>query len=242
LIPGRRTAVQLSVRRDGLRMLVDGKPIIDWHGTAEQLGNESYYTNGFPSTLFVTTKTRFTIHRLTLTPLVPAPTPAAAPTIPAEILAFNGHRYLLVGDAAGDFASAETKAQAMGGHLATINSKEERDWVRDEIWLKRAKPANVHRCLLGGRIAPDRKSGTWVTGESIDFNLWDGDRQGPDTRVPKKHSSTSRSTTAAGTISPAMNAAAARISSSNGTLPPKRQPPAWLGSAPSWRRGNQSRW
>jgi hypothetical protein len=95
-------------------------------------------------------------------------------TIPAEALAFNGHRYLLV-ESLGTWNQAKSKAEAMGGHLATITSKEERFWIRENAWIKRTKtqPRSGHM-FLGA--TSDQRDGawTWTTGEPFDPSLWIG--------------------------------------------------------------------
>ena len=98
----------------------------------------------------------------------------SGPTIPAEALTFGGHRYLLV-DSFGTWSEAKTKAEAIGGHLATINSKEERDWVFENVWRKRAnKAVSPGRMFLGATSGGPANSWTWVTGEPLDPSLWLG--------------------------------------------------------------------
>jgi serine/threonine protein kinase len=104
-----------------------------------------------------------------------AKAPVSAAKIPAEALTFNGHRYLLVAAVGSTWEEARIKAEQLGGHLVTINSQAERDWVRDQLWLKRPQPTDADQCYLGGRINEKRTSGTWITNEPFDMNLWDGE-------------------------------------------------------------------
>ncbi|HWA98695.1 MAG TPA: protein kinase, partial [Pirellulales bacterium] len=106
----------------------------------------------------------------------------AAPPIPAEALTFNGHRYLLV-DSPGTWDEARAKAEAMGGHLVTITTKEERDWAFVNLWKKKpitAPTAGAYpRIFLGARRgATSTDPWSWVTGEPVDMSLWLG--KGPD--------------------------------------------------------------
>ena len=101
-----------------------------------------------------------------LSPVSPA---EAALTIPAEALTFGGHRYLLV-ESFGTWMEAKAKAEATGGHLATINSRAERDWVLENVWRKR--PHQDDRgwsMFIGGVCVGDRWK--WVTDEPFDRAL-----------------------------------------------------------------------
>ncbi len=113
----------------------------------------------------------------------PSVTPAAKPTppIPAEALTFNGHRYLLV-DNPGNWIEAKNEAEAMGGHLVTITSRAERDWILENVWKRRPKKeklaqgAPVSRMFIGARQADMSSPWTWVTGEPFDDSLWLGSK------------------------------------------------------------------
>ncbi len=90
-----------------------------------------------------------------------------SPPIPAEALTFGGHRYLLV-DSFRTWSQAKTAAEKMGGHLVAINSREERDWIFENVWNKRKRPPMEvgSRMFLGAT----NTSGEWrwVTGEPVD--------------------------------------------------------------------------
>jgi hypothetical protein len=96
--------------------------------------------------------------------------PALASAKPGDVLTFGGHRYQLVMEKL-SWEAAKAKAEAMGGHLATITSPEENDWMLKNITV----PGEV---LLGGSQAVKNGPWKWVTGEAFDLKLWG--RSGPD--------------------------------------------------------------
>ena len=77
---------------------------------------------------------------------------------PEGTVTFQGHRYRLVKSEVKDsctWEEARTKAEEMGGHLVTINSKEERDWIYENVYLKRPNQESAYaRIFLGAeRVA-----------------------------------------------------------------------------------------
>ncbi len=99
-------------------------------------------------------------------PQVSASAPVAATKdAPTGVLTFNGHRYQFV---PGTFTwtEAKAKAESLGGHLATLTSKEEAEWAK-KIYLTRENTA----LWLGGYRTPDDKW-HWVTGEPWTFADW----------------------------------------------------------------------
>lgn len=106
--------------------------------------------------------------------------PATAPTVavgtPAADLksgavqTFGGHRYQLISEAL-DWDAAKARAESMGGHLATITSKEERDWLHASLSLLKGTCTHV---LLGGQRSTGGGPWSWVTGEPFDMTLWPG--------------------------------------------------------------------
>jgi serine/threonine protein kinase len=100
----------------------------------------------------------------------PAPTmPAAPPTVPA--LEFGGHRYQIITTKA-SWADAAKKAEELGGHLATLNSREEYEWLRQICF-----PTYAGSKLLLGGIQRDSRSAVWewITGEPFTTEPWMGD-------------------------------------------------------------------
>jgi hypothetical protein len=97
---------------------------------------------------------------------------------PDEEFIFAGHRFQLVRDKL-PWNQAKAKAEAMGGHLATVRSKEENDWIVSTFtpYLKRTEADPLgDRCFLGGfcRNAPSTPW-EWVTGEPLTIQPWMGD-------------------------------------------------------------------
>jgi len=93
-----------------------------------------------------------------------------APKIPAQALSFNGHRYLLI-ESFGTWAEAKAGAEKLGGHLVTINSRAERDWILENMWHKRLMKEDVGcRMFLGGfNVNGEWK---WVIEEPLDRSLF----------------------------------------------------------------------
>jgi hypothetical protein len=87
-------------------------------------------------------------------------------------LSYGGHRYQFVPGQV-TWEEAKTKAEAMGGHLATFTSKEEWEAVMNGLIVKQA----VGRCWLGARRSADG-SWAWITGEPWSFTAWAIDKSG----------------------------------------------------------------
>ncbi|HYF36449.1 MAG TPA: lectin-like protein, partial [Prosthecobacter sp.] len=87
---------------------------------------------------------------------------------PADALAFGGHRYKFVlGDVTWD--EAEARSEGMGGHLATLTTPEEDEWVRKTF----ADPLPPERLLyIGAHKAAESNTWQWVTGEAWAFENW----------------------------------------------------------------------
>ena len=105
-------------------------------------------------------------------PSVPSP----SLTIPAEALTFAGHRYLLVRtNDVMTWDEAKAKAEAMGGHLATITTQAEYDWVRDNIYntrLQVIRGRNAARVYMGALKTVADSEPKWITGEASGFRPW----------------------------------------------------------------------
>ena len=107
-------------------------------------------------------------------PEAPAEMPSKAEPI-TRMFAGNGHRYQLV---PGSFSwiEANNNAKSQGGHLVTISSAEENDWVwrTFSAHLPSVAPRNIpsRGWWLGGSQVSEGKPWMWVTGEAFDFTRW----------------------------------------------------------------------
>jgi hypothetical protein len=91
---------------------------------------------------------------------------------PADALEFQGSRYKFV---PGQFswAAAKAKAEEMGGHLATITSKEEDDFIAQKIGPELTEATSW---LWMGAFTVDSKAPwRWITGEAWAFADWNPD-------------------------------------------------------------------
>jgi WD40 repeat protein/tRNA A-37 threonylcarbamoyl transferase component Bud32 len=84
--------------------------------------------------------------------------------IPAQAEYFNHHRYFLCFNPK-TWKDAEKYAESVGGHLATITSKEEYDWIRETFSLD-------SNFWLGGTKRQYDGNWEWVTGEEWQFTMW----------------------------------------------------------------------
>jgi serine/threonine protein kinase len=117
---------------------------------------------------------------------LPKGAPGAPPLPAPQVFAGNGHRYRFV---PGQFtwSEAEANAKSMGGHLATLTTQEEHDWVWQTFspWLpsQLASSARSRGWWIGGMLTPE-KEWKWVTDEPFDFNRADKNEK-TDARVPR---------------------------------------------------------
>lgn len=155
LVPNQRTPVTLSVRRDGLRVTVGGKTISDWRGTVNQITNHQYFVGRMPNVAFMHTRTGFTIHRLTLTPLSApvggqlgvGPPPAVAPFdakqarahqerwaehlgVPVEYTNSIGMKFVLIPP--GEFLMGGPPAESEAALAAVGDNELLKEWIRSE--------------------------------------------------------------------------------------------------------------
>jgi Leucine-rich repeat (LRR) protein len=84
-------------------------------------------------------------------------------------LAFGGHRYLLVPDKTLTWTQAKAAAEAMGGHLATITSKSESDWVAANVISKLDLGLGL---WIGGTKGDASSTWRWITSEPFSFTAW----------------------------------------------------------------------
>lgn len=84
----------------------------------------------------------------------------------------NGHRYAIVqGDT---WTAAETLAISIGGHLVTIRSQAENNWVFN--WTLSITDSSVYRAWIGlhqppGSVEPNG-GWVWTSGEPVNYTNW----------------------------------------------------------------------
>lgn len=88
---------------------------------------------------------------------------------PPDSLAFAGHRYLFVPDKNLTWTQANAASQGKGGHLATITSKEENDFIANNVI---AKLNGGLGAWIGGTSEGTPGQWRWVTGEPFAFTVW----------------------------------------------------------------------
>jgi formylglycine-generating enzyme required for sulfatase activity len=112
-----------------------------------------------------------------VTPTSTFPTPAV-PAIPTEVLHYGGHRYKLIITQGRAWPQARNEAAGMGGHLVTINSKPEAEWIAQtyvSVMMARAGRADsIYRVILGGFKEGAGKPWRWVTDEPFSMDTWVG--------------------------------------------------------------------
>jgi serine/threonine protein kinase/formylglycine-generating enzyme required for sulfatase activity len=94
----------------------------------------------------------------------------AFPSIPAAAREFKNHRYLLVREPT-SWNEARAKAEQWGGHLVTVTSQEEHDWICGNLLADLPSRAFV---LIGAEAQPATKDQQWqwITGEPWEFTKW----------------------------------------------------------------------
>ncbi|MCG8406730.1 MAG: hypothetical protein MI923_16160 [Phycisphaerales bacterium] len=120
--------------------------------------------------------------------LLVSQTAQAAPIVWSIQAGGNGHSYDAILKTDGiTWQQAEAEAISMGGHLATITSADENDFVHSLIATNPAFWVNVGVDTRGPWLgafqqpgSPEPNSGwTWVTGEPFDYTNWGTSANGP---------------------------------------------------------------
>ncbi|MCB1242482.1 MAG: protein kinase [Verrucomicrobiales bacterium] len=95
-------------------------------------------------------------------------------SIPDTASTFGGHRYLFVKGQL-PWPEAKTRAEQMGGHLATLTSKEEADFVH--ALCAEALPKKPFQAWLGGTRERGKEAPwKWITDEAFTYQgVWDQD-------------------------------------------------------------------
>jgi len=100
-------------------------------------------------------------------PAVNTPAPSATPASFVET--FNGHRYQFVPGAL-TWKEAKAKAESMGGHLATLTSKEENEWLL--LTYRKLLTTPNRNIWLGAMEEMAGLGWKWVTGEPFTALGW----------------------------------------------------------------------
>ncbi|MCD7828152.1 MAG: dockerin type I domain-containing protein [Clostridiales bacterium] len=89
-------------------------------------------------------------------------------TIPAEASEFNGNYYLVVVDSTSDdWEKLEAYCESLGGHLVTITSEEENDFVTSLITAY-----SGGYFWIGFTDKDSEGNWVWVTGETVTYTNW----------------------------------------------------------------------
>ncbi len=79
----------------------------------------------------------------------------------------NGHSYLLL--ATSSWTDAEAEAISLGGHLATVRSSAENQWIIDTFTLSGSQN---RRLWIGLNDAAIEGTFVWTSGEPVSFTYW----------------------------------------------------------------------
>jgi serine/threonine protein kinase len=120
-------------------------------------------------------------------PAIASATPAPEPDMPATppsdlkpaaVHTFGGHRYLFVEEQM-NWNEAKARAEREGGHLATVTTKEEHEWLMETFGTKLGAAGGF--AYLGATL--DRSTGAWrwITGEPFEFAAWNRPPNGNET-------------------------------------------------------------
>ncbi|MCB1279735.1 lectin-like protein, partial [Prosthecobacter sp.] len=109
---------------------------------------------------------------------VTQPSPPPSDLKSAAVHTFGGHRYLLVEEHL-NWKDAKAHAEREGGHLATVTTKEEHEWLLQTFGMKLRAAGGF--AYLGATL--DRSTGTWrwITGEPFEFTAWGTPPNGTET-------------------------------------------------------------
>jgi serine/threonine protein kinase len=154
---GTEHTAELYAIGDRLTFFFDGQLLSE--------AQDSTFTEGFPGVFANHGIELIRVETAVLDPQNSEPTPT-------EVLTFGGHRYQFSPEKL-TWEEAKAKAAAAGGHLATITSAEENQWVWDTLVSR--LPVNLSLWLGGTKDNPTQ-TWAWITGESFTFTAW-GERE-----------------------------------------------------------------
>lgn len=101
--------------------------------------------------------------------------------IPDDAVAFNWHAYKIY-EQSMTWAEAKSQCESVGGHLVTITSAEERQFI-EQIMDGAAK----HQYWIG--LTSETGSMAWVTGEAYSYSHWDSGEPNHSRRYDDEHES-----------------------------------------------------
>ena len=109
-------------------------------------------------------------HAITLAVLTLLAVPGAHAAVLAGPItnAASGHAYYLL--AADTWTASEAAARSLGGHLVTINSADENQWVADTFFPLTAVP--YASLWIGLNDAASEGQFVWASGEPVTFTYW----------------------------------------------------------------------
>ncbi|MDR1560577.1 MAG: Ig-like domain-containing protein [Clostridiales bacterium] len=103
---------------------------------------------------------------VSVTAVAPVPPPISAAQTYTKV-EYDGHQYQIF-DEAMSWAQAKARAEQLGGHLATITSLAEQNFINSLF-----KPIRRTNYWLGGTDTATEGVWTWITGEAFSYQNWD---------------------------------------------------------------------
>ncbi len=99
---------------------------------------------------------------------------------PGQVCFFAGHSYQVVLERL-TWEQARDRAKRMGGHLATLTTREEQEWVQKTVFA--GMPTQKNARLYIGAIQEKSIAApwAWVTGEPFAISIWPGGKRPDDT-------------------------------------------------------------
>lgn len=180
---GRRYESRVKVRRDAIKIELDGKLIVDHpiNGTEFSVFEKWKFPDS--GTLGVGCQQPAEFHLVELIPFTRTADVGleknSSTSLPSSGLEFGGHRYQFVPGRM-TWEEAKNKAEEMGGYLASVTTPEENSWIMKQFSGKLEQQGQ--RIWIG---AWNHKRGgvwNWVSGEPFNFDQW-GERE-PDYGPP----------------------------------------------------------
>jgi hypothetical protein len=150
--------VELRAVGDQFTVSIDGKPLDTIRDTS---------VSG-PGLIYLDCVANSYFRDIVYVPLDHAESTSTPARQPVPVETFAGHRYQIILDRA-SWSNAKAKAEALGGHLATITSPAEHDWIQKTF----AGPfTNPKVWFWLGGYAPAKDEWSLVTGESVALVPW----------------------------------------------------------------------